>query len=298
MTVRAPSIDEAAALAELLNAHSRALHGADDLAPETMRTWFGAPELEMLVVDGPDGLEAYADFVPASGDENAWIDLRPRPGHAEAADALLAAFEGRSRELGRTGVRVQVADEDEFVRSLVERRGYVPIRHQFRMAIELPDEPAAPALPEGIEIRLVREGEEAGVHAAQMEAFADTWAFQETSYETWRGWNVEREGSRLDLWWVAVDGDEIAGLCLNRGGDTGEPGHAYVHILGVRPRWRRRGVGLALLAHAFGELHRHGYRRVTLDVDGDSTTGAVQLYERAGMHVERQAAIYELRLDG
>ena len=59
------------------------------------------------------------------------------------------------------------------------------------------------------------------------------------------------------------------------------------------PAFRSRGLGTALLVHAFGEFQRRGRRRVGLGVDAENTTGAVRLYERAGMHVVRRWHIWE-----
>lgn len=66
-----------------------------------------------------------------------------------------------------------------------------------------------------------------------------------------------------------------------------------VASLAVRPAWRRRGLGLALLRNALGEFHRRGCASVELLVDGDSLTGALRLYERAGMRAFRTQLIYE-----
>jgi len=70
----------------------------------------------------------------------------------------------------------------------------------------------------------------------------------------------------------------------------------YVHTLGVLRPWRRRGIALALLHHAFGELQRRGKKRVGLGVDAASLTGATRLYERAGMRPVRQSDLYEKEL--
>jgi ribosomal protein S18 acetylase RimI-like enzyme len=67
--------------------------------------------------------------------------------------------------------------------------------------------------------------------------------------------------------------------------------------LGVRRPSRRRGLGLALLRHAFRELRSRGLSCAGLGVDGSNPTGAVQLYERAGMHVASRSDTWELRLD-
>ena len=295
MTLREPTTADAEALAGLLNTQSLALDGSAELSPESMRSWFDLPDLEMRVVDGPDGLEAYADFVPTTGTDWAWIDLRQHPAHPDSGAALLDHFEARTLELGRSVARTIVRERDAATRELVESRGYAPIRYAFQMAVAIGDEPPA-VFPDGIAVRVMRPGEEHDVYEAQNDAFADHWGFHPDTFDSWRQWHLERDGSRPDLWWLATDGDRIAGICLNRMGDDGDPEHGYVHVLGVRRSWRRRGIAEALLRHSFHDFRGRGVSRVTLDVDGENTTGAVRLYERVGMHVQRRSDTYEKRL--
>ena len=73
-------------------------------------------------------------------------------------------------------------------------------------------------------------------------------------------------------------------------------GGGFVDWLGVRPQWRRRGLGRALLLHAFRELHERGAGRVGLGVDSQNPTGATRLYESVGMHVEADHATFARRL--
>jgi ribosomal protein S18 acetylase RimI-like enzyme len=61
----------------------------------------------------------------------------------------------------------------------------------------------------------------------------------------------------------------------------------------VRRHWRKRGIGLALLLHAFGELYRRGQRKAGLGVDAENLTGALRLYESAGMHVHQASDLFE-----
>jgi mycothiol synthase len=103
---------------------------------------------------------------------------------------------------------------------------------------------------------------------------------------------IRREGFDPGLWFLAMDGDEIAGgsLCQDY------PDEGWVEQLGVRRAWRRNGVGLALLRHTFREFYRRDRRRVGLGVDSQSPTGATRLYRRAGMHVARQLDSYQKEL--
>ncbi len=87
-----------------------------------------------------------------------------------------------------------------------------------------------------------------------------------------------------------MDGEQIAGisLCEHQHG-IGD----YVGSLGVRRSWRKQGLGQALLLHSFGEFYRRGIKRISLNVDGESLTGATRLYGKVGMHVVRQQYRYE-----
>ena len=66
--------------------------------------------------------------------------------------------------------------------------------------------------------------------------------------------------------------------------------------LAVRRPWRGRGVGLALLLEEFRALASRGVTVVRLDVDAQNATGAVELYERAGMQVARRFDVFEKKL--
>lgn len=117
----------------------------------------------------------------------------------------------------------------------------------------------------------------------------------------WEPPDVQAELERLqaflrneEVWClVAEDGGEIAGISVCRPEREGRPDMGWVGTLAVRKPWRRRGLGLALLLHSFRELRSRGRKRVGLGVDGENTTGAVRLYQRAGMRVARRRDTYE-----
>jgi ribosomal protein S18 acetylase RimI-like enzyme len=96
-----------------------------------------------------------------------------------------------------------------------------------------------------------------------------------------------------ELWLLAEDDGEIAGISLCQRQRSADPALGWVQTLGVRPPWRRRGLATALLQHSFAELQRRGARRAGLGVDAENPTGAVRLYERAGMHVDRRNDTWE-----
>jgi mycothiol synthase len=171
-------------------------------------------------------------------------------------------------------------------------RGYHEVRRFFDMAIEL-TEPVAVPVPDGFEIETFREEDARVFHDALDEAFQDHWEHHPISFEKW--WENKRAASDFDptLWFLIRDGDEVAATIRN---DALRNGGGYVGGVGVRRPWRGRGLGKALLLHTFREFQQRGQTRVTLGVDAENPTGATQLYERVGMHVESEAIVFEKAL--
>ena len=133
------------------------------------------------------------------------------------------------------------------------------------------------------------------VHACLQEAFAHEWTFRPESLEAWRRRKLEDPRFDASLWAVAREGGEVCGVALCTAGqfDMG-----FVNALAVRPAWRRRGLGLALLRQAFTWFWERGERRVGLGVDAENPTDALRLYERAGMRAVWQADVHEKVLRG
>ena len=130
---------------------------------------------------------------------------------------------------------------------------------------------------------------------AHKEAFSDHWGFPDTPLEDYIGrWQTVVDDANFDpsCWFLAMDGDELAGFSLCWPVMAESPDMGLVDDLGVRRPWRRRGLGLTLLKHSFRELYQKGKRKVRLGVDSSSLTNATALYQRAGMRVITETAVY------
>ena len=304
-TVRPPKEDDIPAITRLFNAISQAAYGVDDTTEDEARIWFTAPtidpELDIRVaVDGDGDLTAYGDVHREGG--KTWLDIREHPavGDGSAARAILDSLVPRARELVPNPVvlRGWAPEHEAALKAMYEAAGFRVIRHSFRMGIDLADEPPEPEWPEGIVVRTFDRGrDERTVFDVQNEGFADMWEYEPQPYDEWLHFMTASEDFDPTLWFLVEDGAEVAAVCLCRPHEPGDRELGWVRVLAVRPRWRRRGIALALLRHAFREFRRRGRPRVGLGVDAGSTTGALELYERAGMRVLRRADIYEKILE-
>jgi mycothiol synthase len=194
---------------------------------------------------------------------------------------------------GEVVLRPGVAGPDDPAHRLVESRGFRPVRHFWRMERDLTDDLAGPGDVPGIELRPFAYGQDdRAMHAAVQESFADHWGFVQRGFDQWSEHRFKESAFNPDLWFVAEEGSEVAGFLMG----VEEEGKMWVGMLGVRPAWRKRGIGEALLRHAFVQFRDRGYREVALAVDAGNETGATALYERVGMRATRQFDIYEKRL--
>jgi len=220
---------------------------------------------------------------------------------------LLAWEEARAREAipkappdARVILSQDALTQDEPAKALLQSHGFKRVRYFWQMEIELNGEIPRPEFPPGIGLRTFKEDDLTQVVHAVRDAFKDHWGYVESPFDEeikeWRYWIKEDPDFDPRLWFLAMDGEEIAGVALCAPKATEAPQMGWVNALGVRRPWRRRGLALGLLRHAFREFHRRGKQKVGLEVDAANLTGATRLYETAGMHPTRQWEVYEKEL--
>lgn len=314
---RPARMDDLEAVIETVNAATRDLIGADKYTLSDYQIEWKLPafnlETDTRLVIAPDGQVAgiyeFWDLIEPHVRFMIWGRVHPAHEGRGVGSHLLAWAEQRalrSLEKSPPGARVVL---QAFVPSIIANadplfvaHGFKLIRHALRMVIDLNAPPAEPHLPDGIEIRTMRPGEEAQVLHAVRDAFKDHWGHVETPFEEdYKRWMHRiQNDERFDasLWFLAMAGDEIAGVSLCHSRSFDDPDLGWVGTLGVRRPWRRQGLGLALLERSFGEFYRRGIIRVGLGVDAQNLTGALRLYTKAGMRSDPrfQHSIYEKEL--
>lgn len=213
--------------------------------------------------------------------------------------ALVRSAETRARDhvpLAPDGARVVAQNwinaRNAAARGILEAEGYAPGRHFWQMEIALAGAPTDAAWPDGIAVRaLASEDDERAAHLVVQEAMADHWGHVATGFDEWIARRREH-GIEPSLWFVAYDGSEPAAVALC----SISEGFGRVDTLAVRRAWRGRGLGKALLLHAFADFRRRGLERCALGVDAANPTGATRLYEGVGMHATQEHAVYQKEL--
>jgi mycothiol synthase len=289
--LRAATPDDAAAIKQLFDEHALVAFGEPGLNEDEIRSWFEMPNIWMQLAERDGRVVGYLDI---TSEESGHLSVDARTLDPEVAPLLLEAAEARGREIAETPIlRGFVQGHEPVLRQAFEVAGWAPIRHSFQMRIELDGDLPEPAWPDGLRPRNAERGEEERVYEAHMDAFADHWDFRRQPLDVWLGYSTNPHRYDPSLWWLVEDGAELAALSLNGWDFSGDPQFGWIQVLGVRPRWRKRGLGTALLRHSFRDFRDRGATKVGLGVDGENTTGAVALYERVGMRQVRRNETYE-----
>lgn len=301
-TVRRPTPADAQAVADLMFAHDLLMTGhGDAMLSDVLDSW-QALDLDhnAWLVIAEDGQVVGYEEVEPNPLGRIGLDGFVHPDHMNRGIGtyLMQLAEARAHELIDTfppdaeifltaGQYVQ----DDNATQMMAAQGFSITRYYFRMTITLDQRPDPVTWPHGYTARPFNPDTDGPtLYDLHMRSFAQHYGFAPRSYETWLGQTVKSASFRPDVWFYVTEGDDPAGFCLNY---LREDGVGWVGTLGVVAEHRRRGLGMGLLLHSFGRLYDVGARIIDLGVDASNRSGAVALYERAGMSVRNQYAHQE-----
>jgi mycothiol synthase len=296
--LRAPTLTDAPRITRLFNRGSEELFGEADESEDDVRRFLTSSELDpqkdIRVAERDGELVGYVDIYPHPH-PSYWVDPRVAPSlGGSLREELLAWSLARVREKDGDHALAFVWTSDEPMRRTFLDAGFERTRGSYRMRIEFDDELEEPRPPEGLRIRSMEPTDARVAYETHEETFEDMWGHAHMSFEDWQHWLLG-EGHDWSLFFLAEADGEAAGVALCRPRPT-ETDIGAIRVVGVRRPWRRRGVGRALMLHAFRDFRRRGMRGASLGVDAESLTGAQRLYASVGMHVDRESDIFEKRL--
>lgn len=316
-TARGATLDDLEPAIALINRWSRSAVGWKESGnvDAVRREWTSPdfdPAEDIRLIFAPTGeLAGYVEvWTTAKPPVHPWIWGRVDPDYEEMGIGswMLAWAEARALQVLPTlpselrfAPRVGIWRQAEKSKRLFENLGYEYFRSSYHMLIELDAPVPDPEFPEGITLRTFNpETDAEAVYRVDIDAFRDHFGFVEPpfeeGFERFKHFMINIEDFDPSLWFLAMDGDEIAGISLCRPHSHDDQELGWVGELGVRRQWRKRGIGMALLRHSFNEFYRRGKRKVGLGVDAQNLTGALRLYESAGMHIHRAFDHYEKEL--
>lgn len=223
-----------------------------------------------------------------------------RDGRVTASGAVSPGFRGRGlggrlfdwtvATAGGVPLLITAESVGESAVRLYARLGLREVFAELVMSADLagPAQAASPAreLPPGVTLRAWTPDVAPAFFAAYDAAFRDRPDFPGWSERDWLARTTEDEGFAPALSKLAADeaGSPAGFLTVSAN---------WIAQLGVVPRWRRHGLGNALLAAGMSGIATAGIETCWLTV-GTNNPAATSLYRRAGFDEAGRRARYEL----
>ncbi len=193
-------------------------------------------------------------------------------------------------------IRTSCADHLQDRIDLFTANGFEASRYAYKMQRDLQVPIPDKSLPSNLRLNTWTEELDGPMRMAFNEAFRGHWGLPEMDERLWRQFFTGVPQFRGDLTYLAMDGEKIAGFCLNwvdqaKNEQSGIQ-EGFIEAVGVIPEWRGRGVASGLLVHTMREFILEGMDSTALDVDTQNPTGALRLYEKLGFEAVKRTITF------
>lgn len=296
LAFRAPTVDDAQRTHELIVRCEIQDYGEPDTDLADLKLNWDRVDLtrDAWLVATPTGdLVGYGAIIRWRTELEYAIYVDPSWEGPDLDQTILARCEARGQAMAQAGnerlvAKCYVPHTNRRKHEIMKRAGFYLVRYHFQMRIRLDGPPPAPIWPAGVAVRsAVPEQDGRAIHRLVEAAFTRP-GRTATTFEEWKGLMMRDDILDPDLWFLAVAQEHVVGACLS----FAYPEEGWVRQLAVAETWRRKGIGTALLRHAFGVFYGRGYDRAGLAVDSENHD-AYALYQQVGMHRVRQHDEYE-----
>jgi mycothiol synthase len=241
--------------------------------------------------------------IPEIAIERAVLRLLLMPGlvNQEITATLIRAALKRAGNLKAAKVHADLREKDQTARDLLAGLGFRPVRRYSVLTLDLSAEGKMLhiSLTSGdLSLRSLPRGREAEFTDLQNRVFEDSWGFcPNTTSQILRLLNTP--GCGHDGVIMAYKGNSAVGYCwtariLRPDRDAGATS-GRIHMMGVAPEHRGRGLGRLILQAGLKHLSNSGVQTVELTADNENTA-ACSLYASAGFKLKNALVWYEKKI--
>lgn len=259
-------------------------------------------EKNLYVVENAGTIRGYVHVLAEEDIERCVVSYLVHP--ADRTDGLLKRLLDRSfrrtEELKLTLSHIFTSNENLSEKNLLCMMDFKPIRRFYELNLDLQKARLQGTNYVPFSCRTFKRGEEAALTRIQNRSFMDTWGFnpntvEEITYRTKLPCCVP-EG--IVISW---DGDRPIAYCwtkINLGRDDRKDRRSgSIHMLGVDPDYRGRGLAKQVFAAGLSYLIKQGTNITQISVDSENEA-ALTLYKSAGFEIGKTTLWFEKRIEG
>ena len=219
--------------------------------------------------------------------------LEPYRGRGLERD-LIATAVNHSADRGAKVLHMQTSSTDSTVQEALRSAGFESVATYWNMRWEAAAAPPI-ELPQGYVLRtFIPARDEESLTELQNAAFGDTWGFCPNTVEE-VAFRVRMSRSDPEGILFIVDSDTPAAYCWTTRSENRFGSIGWISMVGVRPEYRREGIGRAALAAGMTFLKGKEVDGIELEMDSENVP-ARKLYDKLGFNKTSETIWFERRL--
>ncbi len=253
------------------------------------------PEQDLFIAEIGKDIVGYMDIEAELAIGRVVLDCRVHPQYRKRGlgTELFNNALSRARELGARVAHVNIAEDNAAAKKILLELGFSLVRQFLELKLDIGPVDGSDIHP-AIECRCLRHGQENDLTKLQNRAFAGMWGYNSNTVEEITFRIKISSCSRQDIV-LAYDGDRAIGCCWT--GISCEKGipsatKGRIHMLGVDPDHRGKGIGRGLMMAGLTRLRNRGLTVAELTVDSENKA-AYALYQSLGFEVQARTLWYE-----
>ncbi|MBW1997564.1 MAG: GNAT family N-acetyltransferase [Deltaproteobacteria bacterium] len=271
------------------------MHPVDEILRDLHRPNH-CPERDLFLAELENTIAGYMDVIREHVIKRAVLNYLVRPGEqfGYVFRELLRHCVKRSEDLGLLYIHINVPEPDITTREMLADEGFKFVKRYTEMVINIGGRDIGSEILSGTCLRNLEKGEEDRLRDIQNKAFMGTWGFNPNSLEDIIHRMKQADTSPEDVI-LCLQGHKPVAYCwtvLCQGSRDRRENRARIHMLGVAPEFRGKGMGRAILLAGLRHLKNKGFDCVELTCDTENLV-ALSLYRKIGFRGHSASLWYE-----
>ena len=284
--------------AELIRLDTIGLHITPKLLAEDLNYPNRLPEKNLFIAWKNNKIIGFCQLIPEFEIGRSLMDILVHPNHRKQgiASELFCEASKRANAIGLNLIHVSIRETNEAAKCFLLRKGFNSIRRYHEMIVDLARLNLKPQGPAADPIRPLREGEDNRLTTIQNGCFGGSWGFNPNTVEE-VCYLLNSHGSSYEDVWLACKENQPAAYCWTRihKDPNTRINKGRIHMIGVLPGHRGKGLGKTILHAGLNRLHQQGAQVVNLTTDSKNES-AIRLYRSSGFSLHWSVLWFEKML--